>query len=234
MIASKTSTLSCNDTETLLNVTYDLDRNRWDELSRSLAPSSSVPYLSIRPDNDSDGAGVNNTSLHYRVEYQSFSDLRDYLVCVPTVEGCLKVEVAALPTDSYEVSYGGVVVPTVDVPAHRHGGRAAVTTATMVGNACCGEHDMARSPSYCPEADGAGTAVSGGQIAGMVVASLGLLAVATIALVPKKGCDNGKCTRCCRRRRRKKKRVTWSDSTKLGSSGRKQVSSALTLDEPLL
>ena len=93
--AEEIAALTCNETEALLQVKYNITEDEWDN-SRPQFPSfNQRAFLRIR------GNEV--------VEYENFADVKNYEVCLPRDE-CSEIVVAGLPTDAYELSFDGKAV----------------------------------------------------------------------------------------------------------------------------
>jgi len=76
--------LTCNETDALFQVKYNITEDEWDSFSYR-----SPPTLSLRGDG---------------VVYEKFADLTDYEACLPRDE-CSEVLVFGLPTDAYKFSF---------------------------------------------------------------------------------------------------------------------------------
>ena len=102
-VAHQLQQLQCNDTQTLLRVSYNLTQDDWDSITNSILPSNDddghfssweLPKLNIRP---SGGKYYNYSSAgeyhKYHVEqvYESFEDVVDFDMCFPAEGACLEV-----------------------------------------------------------------------------------------------------------------------------------------------
>ena len=86
--------LTCNETDALLQVKYNITEDEWDSLRPNIDNRRYTPFLSLQG-ND--------------IRYENFVDLTDYEACLPKDE-CSEVVVGGLPTDAYEISFGGKAV----------------------------------------------------------------------------------------------------------------------------
>eukprot|EP00984_Skeletonema_dohrnii_P034289 scaffold33518_cov219-Skeletonema_dohrnii-CCMP3373.AAC.4 len=86
--------LTCNETDALLKVKYNITEDEWDSSRTNINNWRYTPFLSLQG-ND--------------IRYENFADLTDYETCLPREE-CSEVVVGGLPTDAYEISFGGKAV----------------------------------------------------------------------------------------------------------------------------
>eukprot|EP00984_Skeletonema_dohrnii_P030732 scaffold22441_cov75-Skeletonema_dohrnii-CCMP3373.AAC.4 len=86
------ATLTCHETDALLQVKYTITEDEWDSSSSNFGNWGSTPFLYLQ------GIGM--------IPYENFADLTDYEACLPRDE-CSEVVVGGLPTDAYAISFDG-------------------------------------------------------------------------------------------------------------------------------
>ena len=93
--AAEIAALTCNETDALLQVKYNITEDEWNN-SRPQFPSlNQRAFLRIR------GNEV--------ARYENFASVKNYEACLPRDE-CSNAVVAGLPTDAYELSFDGKAV----------------------------------------------------------------------------------------------------------------------------
>jgi hypothetical protein len=85
--SAEIAALTCNETDALLQVKYNITEDEWNN-SRPQYYSYSGAFLYIQP------------LMMFEVEYKNFADVQNYEACLPRDE-CTDVVVAGLPTDAY-------------------------------------------------------------------------------------------------------------------------------------
>eukprot|EP00984_Skeletonema_dohrnii_P038009 scaffold40743_cov233-Skeletonema_dohrnii-CCMP3373.AAC.1 len=89
--------LTCNETDALLKVKYDITEDEWDG---SISNSNSYRY-------------TYTPFLHLQgnemIRYENFANLTDYETCLPRDE-CSEVVVGGLPTYAYKIAFNGKAV----------------------------------------------------------------------------------------------------------------------------
>ncbi len=83
--------LTCNETNALLQVKYNITEDEWDSSRPKPTFIFREPFLYLQGS---------------RVEYETFASVRNYEACLPRDE-CSEVLVGGLPTDAYQLSFDG-------------------------------------------------------------------------------------------------------------------------------
>ena len=98
----------CSENEALLQVSYKLKEEEWNENFPAPYIDNYYPLLSIQP-----SGNVGNYSSVYEelVLYTNHSSLVDHETCIPR-DVCLQVIVGMLPIDSYDIIWDGDVMQT--------------------------------------------------------------------------------------------------------------------------
>ena len=121
--AEEIAALTCNETEALLQVKYNITEDEWNN-SRPQSSSSSyhIAFLRIIP---------GDPETWYK-DYENFVDVKNYEACLPRDE-CSQIAVGGLPTDAYELSFDE---KAVDIGHKFFFDGTNPVTSTAVGNEC--------------------------------------------------------------------------------------------------
>ena len=93
--AEEIAALTCNETDALLQVKYNITEDEWDN-SRPVVDRNRA-FLYIQP------------LMLFEAVYENFESVQNYEACLPR-DGCSDVVVGGLPTDAYEISFDGKAV----------------------------------------------------------------------------------------------------------------------------
>mmetsp|Transcript_30618 Transcript_30618/g.52403 ORF Transcript_30618/g.52403 Transcript_30618/m.52403 type:complete len:274 (+) Transcript_30618:137-958(+) len=119
--AEDSPALTCNETDALLQVKYNITEDEYSSLVRSIGD---YPFLNVQ---DNTLPVWEDSTV---VRYYWFPGLTDYEACLPRDE-CSRITVGGFPTDAYELSFDGKAVDIGDVILFN--GNVTVT-ATGVGS----------------------------------------------------------------------------------------------------
>mmetsp|Transcript_30616 Transcript_30616/g.52396 ORF Transcript_30616/g.52396 Transcript_30616/m.52396 type:complete len:192 (+) Transcript_30616:137-712(+) len=98
--AEDSPALTCNETDALLQVKYNITEDEYSSLVRSIGD---YPFLNVQ---DNTLPVWEDSTV---VRYYWFPGLTDYEACLPRDE-CSRITVGGFPTDAYELSFDGKAV----------------------------------------------------------------------------------------------------------------------------
>ena len=116
--SAEIAALTCNETDALLQVKYNITEDEWNNTRPQSYSSLVRVFLRIR------GNEV--------ARYEKFASVQNYETCLPRDE-CSDVVVAGLPSDAYELSFDG---KAVDIGHEFFYDGTNPVTSTAVGNEC--------------------------------------------------------------------------------------------------